>query len=174
MTSVMTSVMTSDMNQDASRSAGRGRTIAIAVARFNTEITELLLRGCRDALTGEGVSEGDIHVVSVPGAWELPLACQALARSGRFDAVIALGAVIQGETRHFDFICTECARGLQQLSLETGLPVAFGVLTPENGEQARDRADPERKNKGREVALAALEMAALVQQLAPETADHGR
>lgn len=165
---------TSEMNNDASRSSGRGRRIAIAVARFNAEITDQLLEGCRGVLNREGVSDDEILVVSVPGAWELPLACQQLARSGRFDAVIALGAVIQGETRHFDFICTECARGLQQISLETGLPVTFGVLTPENAEQARDRADPKRKNKGGEVALAALEMIALAHQLSPENLDHGR
>jgi len=105
-------------------------------------------------------------VVHVPGAWELPLVCQQMAQAGRFDALIALGAVIRGETAHFDFISNQCAQGLSQVSLNTGIPVAFGVLTPENADQAMERADPERKDKGREVALAALEMISLKRSLA--------
>lgn len=143
---------------------GAGRRIAIVVARFNQPVTSLLLSGCRRALLESGVADADIHVVDAPGAWELPLACQRLARSGRFDAVIALGAVIRGETAHFDFISAECARGLQQVALASDVPVAFGVLTPENGEQAIERADPERKDKGREAALAALEMIDLARE----------
>ncbi|HSH27769.1 MAG TPA: 6,7-dimethyl-8-ribityllumazine synthase [Wenzhouxiangella sp.] len=94
----------------------------------------------------------------VPGAWELPLAARELADTGRYDGVIALGAVVRGETAHFDFISAECARGLQQTMLETGVPTGFGVLTPENAEQAIERADPNRRNKGREAALAVLDM----------------
>ena len=160
---------------------GRGLRIGIAVARFNAEITEMLLAGCHRALLDFDVRDCDISVVRVPGAWELPLACRALIETGRFDAVIALGAVVRGETAHFEFISSECAHGLQQLGLETGVPVAFGVLTPENGEQARDRADPARKDKGREAALAAVEMAVLKQRLArldesgdDSEGDHGR
>ncbi len=157
---------------------GRGLRIGIAVARFNAEITEMLLSGCRAALLEADVRDCDITVAWVPGAWELPLACCALVETGRFDAVIALGAVVRGETAHFDFISTECARGLQQLGLESGVPVAFGVLTPENGAQARERADPSRKNKGREAALAAVEMAVLKAHLAREATEgeneHGR
>jgi len=149
------------MNEIESPTVGQGRRIAIAVARFNPEITEMLLSGCSQSLSGEGVADSDITVVRVPGAWELPLVCRQLADCGRFDAIIALGAVVRGETAHFEFISGECAHGLQQVSLATGVPVAFGVLTPENGDQARDRADPARKNKGREVALAALEMIGL-------------
>ncbi|NCO19825.1 MAG: 6,7-dimethyl-8-ribityllumazine synthase [Gammaproteobacteria bacterium] len=145
---------------------GRGLRIGIAVARFNAEITEMLLAGCRAALHEADVRDCDITVAHVPGAWELPLACCALVETGRFDAVIALGAVVRGETAHFEFISTECARGLQQLGLESGVPVSFGVLTPENEAQARERADPARKNKGREVALAAVEMAVFKAQLA--------
>jgi 6,7-dimethyl-8-ribityllumazine synthase len=144
---------------------GRGLRIGIAVARFNAEITEMLLSGCHAALVEAGVRDCDITVAHVPGAWELPLACCSLVETGRFDAVIALGAVVRGETAHFEFISSECARGLQQLGLESGVPVAFGVLTPENGPQARDRADPGRKNKGREAALAAVEMAVLKARL---------
>lgn len=138
--------------------AGQGSRIAVAVARFNPEVTERLLAGCRQALLDAGVSEENIDVQPVPGAWELPLAARELADGGGYDGVIALGAVVRGETAHFDFISAECARGLQQTMLETGVPVGFGVLTPENGEQAMERADPERKNKGREAALAVLDM----------------
>ncbi|MDT8408267.1 MAG: 6,7-dimethyl-8-ribityllumazine synthase [Wenzhouxiangellaceae bacterium] len=137
---------------------GRDRRIGIAVASFNAEITDMLLDGCHQLLLEKNVRESDIVRVRVPGAWELPMACQQLAQSGRFHAVIALGAVVRGETAHFEFISAECARGLQQVGLETGVPVAFGVLTPENGQQARERADPKRSNKGGEVALAALQM----------------
>ncbi|MFP4208488.1 MAG: 6,7-dimethyl-8-ribityllumazine synthase [Wenzhouxiangella sp.] len=136
-----------------------GRRVAVAVARFNAEVTELLWAGCQATLIAGGVSE--ITRVRVPGAFELPLTCRWLAESERFDAVIALGAVVRGQTAHFDFISAECARGLGQVALEARIPVAFGVLTPENAEQALERADPLRKNKGREVALAALEMMAL-------------
>jgi 6,7-dimethyl-8-ribityllumazine synthase len=148
------------MNSVVSERTGERR-IAIAVARFNPSITDLLFEGCRAGLIESGVAESGLHRVNVPGAWELPLACRWLAESGQYDAVIAIGAVIRGETAHFDFICAECARGLQQVGLDTDVPVAFGVLTTENGEQALERADPARKNKGREVALAALDMIAL-------------
>ncbi|MFO7763213.1 MAG: 6,7-dimethyl-8-ribityllumazine synthase [Wenzhouxiangellaceae bacterium] len=154
------------MNEIDPKPDGRGRRIGVAVARFNAEVTEMLLAGCRRALRDAGVAESDIELVRVPGAWELPLACQYMIATGRFDAVIALGAVVRGETAHFEFISGECARGLMQLSADTGVPVAFGVLTPENGDQARDRADPERGNKGREVGLAALEMIDLADRVA--------
>lgn len=144
---------------------GSGRRVALAVARFNAQVTGLLLEGCRAALIEHGVAEADITVVRLPGAWELPVTCRRLAAGGAYDAVIALGAVIRGETAHFDFISAECARGLQQAALDTGVPVAFGVLTAETGEQALERADPGRRNKGREAALAALEMAGLFEKL---------
>jgi 6,7-dimethyl-8-ribityllumazine synthase len=120
--------------------------------------------GCKAALETGGVT--DITRVNVPGAFELPLACRWLAESQRFDAVIALGAVVRGQTAHFDFISAECARGLGQVALDARIPVAFGVLTPDSAEQALERADPARKNKGREVALAALEMMALTEAIA--------
>ncbi len=153
---------------DHPQQAVAGLRIAIVQARFNSTITGMLLSGCRDTLTEAGLGGDAVEVHEAPGAWELPLVCSKLAATGRFDALIALGAVVRGETAHFDFISSECAHGLQRVSLETGLPVAFGVLTPENGEQAAERADPKRKNKGREVALAALEMVAVLREI-----DHG-
>jgi len=134
------------------------RAIAVVVASFNAKVTGLLNQGCRQALIDQGWSEQHLAEFSVPGAWELPLACRQLAESGRYVAVIALGAVIRGETAHFDFISAECARGLMQVSLDSGVPVAFGVLTAEDGAQAMERADPSRKDKGREAALAVLSM----------------
>lgn len=144
---------------------GRGLRVAVAVARFNPQITDMLLQGCLDALRAQGVEDGDILVARVPGAFELPLVCERIAAAGERDVVIALGAVIRGETAHFDFISAECARGLGQVALKHGCPVAFGVLTAENSEQARVRADPTGKNKGREAALAALETATLLRRL---------
>lgn len=138
---------------------GSGRKVAVALARFNSAVTDLMWEGCRRTLEEHGVE--DLTRVRVPGAFELPLVCRWLAESGRFDAVIALGAVVRGQTAHFDFISAECTRGLGEVALNTSIPVAFGVLTPENADQALERADPARKNKGREAALAALEMMAL-------------
>lgn len=153
------------MNHIDPKADGRNRRIAIAAARFNEEIVDMLLDGCLATLREQEVRDDCITIARVPGAWELPLACAQLAETGEYDAVIALGAVVRGETAHFEFISAECARGLGEVSLGTGVPIAFGVLTPENGEQARDRADPSRKNKGREVALAALEMATLADHI---------
>lgn len=150
---------------------GKNRRFAIAAARFNPTVVDLMLEGCLATLREHGVNDQHLTVVRVPGAWELPLTCAHLAETGKFDGVIALGAVIRGETAHFDFISAECARGIGEVSLTTGVPVSFGVLTPENGEQAMDRADPERKNKGREVALAALEMAVLGDAIFDEILD---
>jgi len=161
------------MNELTLDADGRGRRIGIALARFNAEITDMLLAGCRAALVDAGVADEDITLVRVPGAWELPLACRRLIGHEAFDAVIALGAVVRGQTAHFEFISAECARGLQQVSLDTGVPVAFGVLTTENGDQARHRADPARGNKGREAARAALEMAAWAKPRERRTREHG-
>ncbi len=153
------------MKEIDEKPAGNGLKIAIAVSRFNQPVTRGLLDGCRAALVENGVEENALTLVHVPGAWELPLVCDRLAAAGRFDAIIALGCVIRGETAHFDFIAGEAARGLNRVGLEYKLPVAFGVLTPENREQALERSDPKQRNKGREVALAALEMVQILRVL---------
>jgi 6,7-dimethyl-8-ribityllumazine synthase len=143
--------------------SGGGRRIAIVAARFNGEVVERLVDGATEALAAAGVSDDDVEVVWVPGAFELPLAARAAASSGRFDAVVALGAVIRGETAHFDFVAGEAARGLQDAALETGVPVSFGVLTTDTVEQAMDRAGGAFGNKGPDAAMAALEMIGIVE-----------
>ena len=134
----------------------KGLKFAIVVARFNPAITEKLLEGARDALTQAGAS--GVEVFHVPGAFELPLAAKWLAHGG-YSAIIALGAVIRGDTPHFDYVAGEAARGLQQVGLETGVPVIFGVLTTDNWEQAEARAGGAAGNKGFDAAMTAIEMA---------------
>lgn len=143
----------------------RDSRIAIVASRFNDLIVEGLIRGALGTLVQHGINEADIQLVRVPGAVELPLAVNRLATSRRFDAIIALGAVIRGATPHFDFIAAECSRGLQQVSLEQGVPVAFGVLTVDTVEQAIERAGTKAGNKGSEAALSALEMSDLLRKL---------
>lgn len=140
---------------------GHGRKVAVVVARFNEEVTRRLLDGARETLRERGVADGDIEVVWVPGAFELPLACKWLAESGRHDAIVALGAVIRGETDHYDYICDRAAAGILEAGLRSGVPVAFGVLTCATPDLATARAGGEAGNKGVEAALAALEMANL-------------
>jgi 6,7-dimethyl-8-ribityllumazine synthase len=144
---------------------GAGRKLGIVVARFNSFISEKLLEGAMDALVRSGVDSGDIEVARVPGAFEIPLVTQRMARSGRYDAVICLGAVIRGATPHFDFVAGEVAKGTAQVMLDTGVPVLFGVLTTETIEQAIERAGSKAGNKGSEVAVAALEMINLLAAL---------
>ena len=143
----------------------RGRKVAIAAARFNDFIVSSLLKGATTAWAERGGAPGDLVVARVPGAFELPVVARKLALSGRFDAVIALGCVIRGDTPHFDYVAGECARGVQLVSLETGLPVIFGVLTVETVEQALERAATTAGNKGGESMDTALEMIALMAQL---------
>ncbi len=145
---------------------GAGRRVAIAAARFNGGITLRLLAGALAGLDEAGVAAADVTVAWAPGAFELPLVARTLATSpARVDAVIALGAVIRGETGHYDFVAGECARGLQTVQLETGVPVVFGVLTTEDVAQALDRSRTDASNKGREAALTAVEMAAVVRRI---------
>lgn len=142
--------------------SGRGRRFAVVVARFNGEITENLWSACRRTLLAAGTREEDVRLIRVPGAFELPLVCRYFAKTGKYDAVIALGCVIRGETPHDTYISQETARGLGQAALDAGVPVIFGVLTPLNLKQAKARSGKGPQNKGTEAALAALEMAELV------------
>jgi 6,7-dimethyl-8-ribityllumazine synthase len=149
---------------DAEVSAG-GRRVAVVAARFNEPIVGELVKGASATWLERGGAAEDLSVVRVPGAFELPLAARKLAASGRYEAVVALGCVIRGDTPHFEYVAGECARGLQQAALETGVPIAFGVLTVDTLEQARARAAPGAGNKGAEAMDAALEMAALLKRL---------
>ncbi len=146
--------------------AARGRRVAIAAARFNADIVDAMLRGAVAAWERQGGAADALTVVRTPGAFELPLAARALARTGRYDAVVALGCVIRGDTAHFDFVAGEAASGLARAACDTGVPVAFGVLTTENVEQALERALPERMDKGGEALEAALEMALTLREIA--------
>ncbi|MDR2612186.1 MAG: 6,7-dimethyl-8-ribityllumazine synthase [Deltaproteobacteria bacterium] len=142
-----------------------GLRLAVAVSRFNSLITERLLAGAVDAFLRHGGAEADLTVFKVPGAFELPLSVQAAARSGRFDAVVALGAVIRGSTPHFDYVAAEVSKGLAQVQLATGVPVGFGVLTCDTLEQAADRAGAKSGNKGFEAVVTAVETANLLKLL---------
>ncbi|HEU4669117.1 MAG TPA: 6,7-dimethyl-8-ribityllumazine synthase [Dyella sp.] len=138
---------------------------AIVAGRFNGFVVEPLVAGARDALVRHGVKDDDIELIRVPGAWEIPFAAQKAAASGRYAAVIALGAVIRGATPHFDYVAGECAKGLARAGMDTGVPVAFGVLTTDSIEQAIERSGTKAGNKGADAALAALEMVNLYGQL---------
>ena len=140
------------------RPDGTGKRIAIAAGGFNELITDRLVAGATDALVRQGVDQGDVTVVWVPGAFELPLACRWLAETGRFDGIVALGAVIRGATSHYDHVCNQAARGVLDAGIATSIPVGLGVLTCETGEQAMDRAGGKAGNKGADAALAVLEM----------------
>jgi len=144
--------------------AGKQR-FAIVASRFNEFIVSRLVAGAIDALTRLGCPEERITEVWVPGSWELPVTAKALAESGEYDAVICLGCVMRGDTPHFEYIAGEAAKGLAQVSLETGVPVVFGVLTPDTLEQAIERAGTKAGNKGADAAMTAIEMANLLPQL---------
>ncbi len=139
--------------------------VGILAARFNGFVVESLVSGAVDALVRHGVDESDIDIVMVPGAFELPLVAQKMASSGRYDAVVALGAVIRGATPHFDIVAGESAKGLSNVALQTGVPVINGIITTENIEQAIERAGTKAGNKGAEAALGAIEMVSLLKQL---------
>lgn len=143
----------------------RDARIALLVSRFNAFVVDSLLAGALDALRRHGADERDLQVVKVPGAYEMPLAAQRLAATKRFDAIIALGAVIRGGTPHFDYVAGECTRGLSAVSLKYDLPVALGVLTVDTIEQAIERAGTKAGNKGAEAALSAIEMISLLRGL---------
>jgi 6,7-dimethyl-8-ribityllumazine synthase len=134
-------------------------------ARFNDFVVEALIRGAVDALKRHGAGEKQIEIVRVPGAFDIPIVARKLAMSRRYEAIIALGAVVRGQTPHFDFVAGECASGLARIALETGVPIAYGVLTTDTMEQAVDRAGGKAGNKGADAALAAIEMANLLRRL---------
>ena len=147
---------------------GAGLRIAVVVSRFNEVVTSRLLAGARSALERHGVHEDDVDVAWVPGAFELPIAARRLAESRRYDAVVCLGAIIRGETPHFEYIAAEAARGIADIARDTGVPAIFGVLTPNTLEQALERAGGKAGNKGYDAAVSAIEMASLMRQLRPD------
>jgi 6,7-dimethyl-8-ribityllumazine synthase len=142
-----------------------GLKIAILVSRFNQFVTERLLEGALDAYQRMGGAREDVDVVRLPGAFEMPVVARRLAQGGRYQALVALAAVIRGATPHFEYVSSAATRGLSQVALETGVPVGFGVLTTETVEQAIDRAGAKAGNKGAEAMLTAIEMANLMQEL---------
>ena len=144
---------------------GQGMKIALVASRFNEFIVSRLLSGAEDGLVRHGVAEEDIDTYWVPGAFELPLLAQKLAQSGRYDAVICLGAVIRGSTSHYELVCSETAKGIAQASMHSGVPVLFGVITTENIEQAIERAGTKAGNKGFDCALSAIEMVNLIKKI---------
>ncbi len=142
-----------------------GQKFGIVVSRFNSFICERLLEGAIDALVRHGVTESDIHVTRVPGAFEIPLFAQKMAETGRYDALICLGAVIRGSTPHFDYVASEVSKGVAGVSLNLGIPIAFGVLTTDTIEQAVERAGTKAGNKGFEAAVTAIESVNLIKVL---------
>ena len=150
---------------------GRRLRVAVVVGRFNETIGKRLLDGALDGLTRHGVADQDISVTWVPGAFEIPLVAHRLASSGEVDAVVALGAVIRGETAHFDYVAGHASNGIGAASVDTGIPIANGILTTENTQQAEDRAGGKMGNKGFEAALAAIEMANLLASMPKPQAD---
>lgn len=138
--------------------------VGIIAARFNEFIVSRLVGGAQDALVRHGVNDDDISVAYVPGAFEIPLAAKKMAQSGKYDTVICLGAVIKGATSHYDYVCAEVSKGVASVSLETGVPVLFGVLTTDNIEQAIERAGTKAGNKGYDVACSAMEMVNLFKE----------
>ncbi len=151
-----------------------GARFGVVVSRFNHFITDRLLEGALDCLVRHGASEDDIVIYRVPGAFEIPLATRRVAKSGRHDAVVALGAVIRGATPHFDYVAAECTKGLASVSLQTDCPVAYGVLTCDTIEQAVERAGTKAGNKGNEAALSAIEMVSFFAALAADVESEAR
>lgn len=143
----------------------KGLKFGLVVSRFNSLVAERLLEGALDCLRRHGAQEEDMRVVRVPGSWELPLAVERLASKGSVDGVVALGAIIRGETPHFDFVAAECTKGLAQVALKCKVPIALGVLTCESLDQALERAGGKAGNKGWDAALSAIEMVRLLREL---------
>ena len=144
----------------------QGIKVALVVSRFNDVITERLLSGAEDCLERHGCAEDNRTVVRVPGAWEIPLATRKLSQSGKFDAIVALGALVRGDTPHFDYLAAEVSKGLGKIALDSEIPVIYGVLTSDTVEQAMDRAGAKSGNKGWDAALSAIEMVNLFRRMA--------
>ena len=153
------------MNVLEGKLVAEGMKIGIVCARFNEFITSKLLGGAMDALVRHGVADSDVDVAWVPGAFEIPLAAQKMAATGKYDAILCLGAVIKGSTSHYDYVCAEVSKGIAAVSLEAQIPVMFGVVTTDNIEQAIERAGTKAGNKGYDCALGAIEMINLTRQL---------
>ena len=156
------------MNVLEGKLVAEGMKIGIVCARFNEFITSKLISGAMDGLVRHNVNEDNIHIAWVPGAFEIPLIASKMARSGNYDAVICLGAVIRGATSHYDYVCNEVSKGIAAISLETGVPVMFGVVTTDNIEQAIERAGTKAGNKGYDCALGAIEMVNLLRSIDAE------
>ncbi|MCF7929132.1 MAG: 6,7-dimethyl-8-ribityllumazine synthase [Spirochaetales bacterium] len=154
-----------NIRQIEGKLTGKGKRFAIVVSRFNSFVTERLLEGAVDCLLRHGTEEEDITAVRVPGAWEIPIAAKRLAENEEYDAVICLGAVIRGETPHFDYVAAEVSKGIASLSLSADKAIGFGILTTDSVEQAVDRAGTKAGNKGWDAALSALETAEILQQI---------
>lgn len=144
---------------------GTGLKFGIVVSRFNVFITSKLLEGALDALRRHGVNEDDIEIFWVPGSFEIPPTAKKLARSGRYDAIICLGAIIRGATPHFEYVCSQTTRGIAQVAMETGVPTIYGIITADTIEQAIERAGTKMGNKGADAAVAAIEMANLYREI---------
>ena len=153
------------MNTFEGKLVAEGIKVGIVAARFNEFITSKLLGGAIDALTRENVKEDDVDIAWVPGAFEIPLVASKMAQSGKYDAIICLGAVIRGSTSHYDYVCAEVSKGIAQVSLNEGIPVMFGVLTTDTIEQAIERAGTKAGNKGFECGQGAIEMVNLLKQI---------
>ena len=156
------------MNKLEGKLVAEGMKIGIVCARFNEFITSKLISGAMDGLVRHNVNEDNIHIAWVPGAFEIPLIASKMAKSGNYDAVICLGAVIRGATSHYDYVCNEVSKGIAAISLETGVPVMFGVVTTDNIEQAIERAGTKAGNKGYDCALGAIEMVNLLRSIDAE------
>ncbi len=153
------------MNILEGKLVAEGLKIGIVVGRFNEFIGSKLLSGCVDGLVRHGVNDNDIDVAWVPGAFEIPVIAKKMAQSGKYNAIICLGAVIKGATSHYDYVCAEVSKGIAQVSLESGLPVMFGVVTTDTIQQAIERAGTKAGNKGYDCAVSAIEMANLMKKL---------
>ena len=157
------------MDEFVGKTESKGLKIGIVVSRFNELITEGLLAGALDTLKEAGVADEDITLVRVPGSFEISLAAQRLAQTGKLEAIVCLGAVIRGETPHFDYICLQVSNGVSEVALKYDLPVTFGIITADTVEQALARAEVENRNKGSEAATSAVEMANLMKDLTADT-----